>query len=287
LEAIYLSIYPELSNIERGWIKEDNRWIPVYASKKTGKALSQAKELYDLGLLDKSFPYRSINQAFSLFIDEKAGAICCQYFSLLKYWNSIDGIADDTKDIIVLKPWPAEDGQTYRFTSSLHWSETYFSSNVSDEKMAKIMEIFNYLLSDEADELFYHGGDDQWIDQNPSIDILSYLVSWEQEKIYDKTPYSIKIYGEENIDYANEMIEWYKRNTKKVDYNYDIMFSNIPDKYLLPTYNEIQNEMIQIIIGEADAATAWSEVMEKYNNKIFMKNIFNKITESVDQDGLE
>ncbi len=286
LEAIYLSIFPELSNIERGWMEEDGLWVPVYASKKTGEALSRAKELYDLGLLDHSFPYRSINQAFSLFIDNKSGAICCQYFSLLKYWNSLSGSTNHTDEIIILKPWPAKDGQTYRFTSSLHWSETYFSSNVSDEKMKKIMELYNFLLSEEAEKLFYHEDDAQWIDKNPSIDILSYLVRWDQEKIYEKTPYSIKIYGEENIDYADGMINWYRQNTKKVDYNYNIMFSNIPSKYLLPTYSEIQNEMIQIIIGEEDAISAWNKVMDNYNNKISMKRIFSEITASVNQESL-
>ncbi len=283
LEAVYLGLYPELSNIERGWIEEDGRWIPVYASKKTGEALARAKELYDLGLLDAGFPYRSINQAFSLFVDKKCGAIACQYFSLIQYWNSIEGVSDHSDDIIVMKPWPVEDGEKYRFTSSLHWSETYFGSQVSDEKMAKIMEIYDFLLSDEAEDLFYGGNAGDWINDNPSINALSHLVSWEQDKIYDKTPYSIKIYGEKNIDYANEMIEWYKLNTKSVDYNYNIMFSNIQEKYLLPTYNEVQNEMIQIIIGEEDAKSAWERVMKKYGDEISMNRIINKITEAVNE----
>ncbi len=287
LEAVYLSVFPELSNVERGWMKEDGKWIPVYASKKTGDALAYTKELYDRGLLDKQFPYRTLQEAFSLFTEGKSGAFCCQYFNLIKYWNE-NGYKDNILDkIVVMKPWAAEDGNTYSFTSSLHWSEIYFNAKVDDNKMNKILELFDYLLSEEAKELFYHGGDQQWMDNNPSIDALSTLVSWNQQNFYEKEPSIVKIYGEKNINYAVELMDWYQNNTKTVQYNNIITFMSTPSKLLLPTYQEIKDDMIQTIMGKEAADQTWSEVLEKYRSETPLEAAINEVTEQADLLGIE
>ncbi|SHO43773.1 type 2 periplasmic-binding domain-containing protein [Anaerocolumna xylanovorans] len=287
LEAIYLSVFPELSNVERGWMQEDNQWIPVYASKKAGAALNYAKELYSLGLLDKNFPYRTINEAFSLFTDGKCGAISCQYFSLIKYWNKIKNNKDYMDKIIVMTPWKTSDGNQYRFTSSLHWSESYFSAKVSDEKMKKIMQIYDFLLSDEASKLFYHQDDPSWTERNRSIDIFSYLVSWNQDTLYQYTPSSLDTYGADAIKYANQMIDWYSKNTERVNYNYDITFCSTPSKLRLPTYSTIQADMVQTIIGEEDAVAAWDKILAKYRAESPMDKAINEVTERANRQRIK
>jgi putative aldouronate transport system substrate-binding protein len=282
VEALYLNIFPELSNVERGWMKEDELWMPVYASKKTGDALSYTKELYDLGLLDKEFAYRTIKEAFSLFTEGKAGAICCQYFNLLKHWKTVDDKDDYLDKIVVLKPWPTEDGNTYSFTSSLHWSELYINEQVDDEKMDKILEIFDFLLSKEADELFYRKDDPNWRDNNPSIEALSTLVSWNQDNIYNKTDASIEIYGEANIDYAIELMDWYQSQTKGVDLNNEIIFTSTPSKLLLPTYQEIKDDMIRVIVGKEPANKSWEKVLEKYRSNTPLVQAINEVTKLVE-----
>ncbi|WP_313134665.1 extracellular solute-binding protein [Anaerocolumna sp.] len=287
LEAIYLSIFPELSNVERGWMKEEGKWIPVYASKRTGKALSYTKELYDLGLLDNEFAYRTIKEAFSLFTDGKAGAISCQYFNLLKHWKTIDNKKDYLDKIVVLKPWPAEDGNAYCFTSSLHWSELYLNAQIEDEKMNKILELFDFLLSEEAKQLFYQQNDSKWRENNPSIEALSTLVSWNQEEIYNKTKASIEIYGEANIDYAIELMNWYQENTESVHYNNDIIFTSTPSKLLLPTYQEIKDDMIRVVVGKEPAEEGWDKVLEKYRSETPLRQAIHEVTKLAELEGIE
>ncbi len=282
LEAIYLSVFPELSNIERGWMQEEGRWMPVYASKRTGEALAYTKELYDSGLLDRQFPYRTIPEAFSLFTEGKSGALCCQYFNLVKYWDETDPDHMSLDKIAVIKPWPAEDGNRYSFTSSLHWSELYFSSGVSDAKMDRILKLFDYLLSEEAKDLFYHDGDTEWLNQNPSIEVFSTLVSWNQQEFYEKSPSAVGIYGEENLDYAIELMDWYRNNTTTVHYNNKITFLSTPSKLLLPTYQEIKDDMIQTIMGKKDAKKAWEEVLEKYRSETPLEAAIKEVTALTD-----
>ncbi len=279
LEALYLSVFPELSNIERGWMQEEGQRLPVYASKRAGKALAYTKELYDSGLLDQQFPYRTIQEAFSLFIEGKSGALCCQYFNLVKkYWNEANPEDMSLDKLAVIKPWAAEDGNRYSFSSSLHWSEIYFSSGVSDEKMNKILELFDYLLSGEAKALFYPEEDDQWMKKNPSIEVLSTLVSWNQQEFFEKAPYAVKIYGEENLDYATQLMNWYRNYTTPVHYDNRITFLSTPSKLLLPTYQEIKDDMIQTIMGKKDAEQAWEEVLEKYRSETPLEAAIREVT---------
>lgn len=298
LEAVYLSLFPELSNTERGWIYEDETWMPVYASKRTGEALQKMQQLYRQGLLASDFAYATGGKAKEDFAQGRVGAVACQYYAMLKYFAS-EGRLEEAQDIVmVMRPWPAPDGNRYRFTTSLHWSESYFGGNVNSEKMEKILQIYNWLLSDEFNTIYRYGleGED-WIrkgdriqpldetgntvllNKYPSLNIFAYMVNWNQQDQYEDTPANRLLYGAENLQYARDLMDWYRENTVRVNYNYDIIFMNTPAKNNLVSNRVAQEEMARAIMSSQDAADAWKESLEKLKAETSLQQAIDETTE--------
>ena len=281
LETVYLNEFPELCYTERGWMYEDEKWIPVYCSKHTKDALQLMQNLRKDNLLDSDLAYTSRPKAAGDFIEGRTGAICIQYTELLDEFSERGMLSEAHNMIQVLKPWPAQDGNRYRFTTSLHWSESYFSANVDEEKMERILQIYDWLLSPEFDTLLTYGleGIDYTLDGDtycsldpnqpspivkyPSLTLFSKLVEWNQDKQYELTEANINRFGEENILYAQELLEWYKENTLRVPYNDEIKFMSLPYKNNLVNNYVIQDRMLGIIFGEEPAVTAWPKALEE------------------------
>lgn len=300
LETLYLNWFPELCYTERGWMYEDQRWIPVYASQKTGTALAKIQHLYRSGLLDNQLAYGNQAMAVNRFLDGKVGAICIQYSSLLRSYAQCGRLADAADQIQVLIPWPAEDGNRYRFTTSLHWSESYFGANVSDAKMDKILELYDWLLSDEFAQLYQYGLNDTQNGiasleripeespslQYPSLYLFNSLVSWNQDQQYELTPASEQLYGAENIEYAQDLLDWYRQNTCRVYYNDDIKNMSTPAKNNLLNNYVIQDEMLKIIVGEEDATTAWPRKLEELNSVTPLQQAITEVNEKAAAMGI-
>lgn len=304
LEAVYLSVFPELSNTERGWIYEDNYWMPVYCSSKTGPALSKMQSLYQKGLLDPQTFYTTTGAAKEDFLNGKTGAICMQYNGLLKYYadNNMLDQADD--QIMVLLPWSAEDGKRYRFTTSLHWSELYFGANVDDEKMNRILEILEWLLSDEFNRIWQYGlegidwqyknGNIELLDENavspmvkyPFLTPFSVMIKWNQDGQYESTKANEILYGKENLLTAQNLLEWYEKNTERVNFNYDIIFMSTPAKDNLFSNRYVQQKMYEVISGKEDAETAWPKALAELDSTQSLTKAIKEVTAEAERLGI-
>lgn len=307
LEAIYLSIFPEMSNTERGWMYEKGKWIPVYASEKAGAALQKMQDLYRKGLLVKDFPYTSTKDAIEKFICGEAGAICAQYYMLAHYFTDV-GMQDQIDDMIqIIRPWPAPDGNTYRFTTSLHWSESYFGAGVDDDKMQAILRLYDWLLSDEFSLISQYGleGIDWQYSSNsggkieligsdtrapltkyPSLDVFRSLVYWDQEKQYESTDANAIAVGRDAVRTAQQELVWFHENTLRVNYNFDIVFMATPAKNSMPYNSDVQDEMIKVIVGEEDALTAWPKVMERLYKTTTLRAAVDEVTKEAEFEGI-
>ena len=304
LEALYLNSFPELSNTERGWMYEDGQWMPVYASARTGPALAQVQALYRQGLLAPNFAYTSTNEAIDAFANGRVGAITAQYYGVVNYMIDL-GMRDEVADVIQILPtWPVEDGSTYRFTTSLHWSESYFGANVDSAKLQRICELYNWLLSDEFALICEYGleGTD-WDRVNgaptlrdegalapnlayPSLNVLDRLVKWNQETQYTTTPVNVRRYGKSTIENAAAMLDWFKSKTKRVDYNFDIIFMSVPSKNSLVYNREVQDEMVKVIMGAEDATTAWPKVLERLEESTTLADAIRDVTAQAQAEGI-
>ncbi len=304
LEAVYLTLFPELSNTERGWMFEDGRWMPVYCSEKTAAALEEMRLLYQDGLLAKDFAYVSTHEALKRFVDGRNGVICGQYYKVINYMAET-GVLDKAKDMVLILPsWQADDGACYRFTTSLHWSESYFGANVTDEKMAKILELYNWLLSEDFDTMYRNGlegvdwerrgGDIHSLSDAPvsplrlypSLSLLSHLVEWKQDEQYEMTEYNELTYGRENLQSAQEMLLWFKTKARRVNYNFDIVFMSLPSKNSL-IYNSVaQAEMTKVIVGDESALTAWPAALENLRETTTLNQAISDVTAEAARQGI-
>nr|WP_143259833.1 extracellular solute-binding protein [Anaerofilum sp. An201] len=297
LEAVYLSIFPELSNTERGWLYENERWMPVWASSRTGAALDQMQRLYRDGLLAPDFAYVTQKKAKEDFSQGRVGAIACQYYAMLKHLAS-EGELEKAQDmILVMRPWPAEDGNRYRFTTSLHWSETYFGGNVNRDKMERILQIYDWLLSDEFERIYRYGlegtdwvwkgnevqpldetGNTVLLNKYPSLNIFGYLADWNQQDQYEDTSANALLFGKENVQYARELLRWYSENTVRVNYNYDIIFMSTPSKNRLISNRDVQREMVRAIMSHEQASLAWERSMQQFYADTTLQEAIDEVT---------
>ena len=93
----------------------------------------------------------------------------------------------------------------------LHWSELYISSSVDDEKMNRILEIFDYLLSEEFYDLL-----DTDMKECPSSLLFFQLPKWNRDHFYSGTLWYKDMLPPESLEYIQKEMEWYKENTIRV-----------------------------------------------------------------------
>ncbi|MDD3334931.1 MAG: extracellular solute-binding protein [Eubacteriales bacterium] len=303
LEAVYLNLFPELSNTERGWMYEDEKWMPVYCSKRVAPALETMRQLYQDGLLDPSIAYVSTQEAVNNFAKGKSGAICGQYYLVLNCLADL-GMLDQAYDMVQILPtWPCEDGNRYRFTTSLHWSESYFGARVDDEKMDKILALYDWLLSDdfmlcyrygiEGTDWVYEAGRVKALRQisplreYPSLSILSKLVQWHQDEQYELSDYNELTYGRLTLANAREWLDWFRNHTKRVNYNYDIVFMSTQAKNSL-VYNTVaQEKMLKVIVGQESALTAWPKALKEMEDSTTLLAAIDEVTAEARRLGVQ
>lgn len=302
--SLFLNFFPELCYIEHGWMFENDRWMPVYCSENTKDMLQKLQDLYREGLLDPDLAYSSREKAVKAFLEGKAGAICIQYMDLVSAFAEEGQLAQAHEKIQVLKPWPALDGNRYRFTTNLHWSESYFGSSADAEKMDRIMQIYDWLLSPEFEDILSHGLEGiDWVRENgeirslsetaqdpilkyPSLALFCDLVQWDQEDQYQLTPRNVLRFGEENILYAQELLEWYAKNTVTLSSPDPVQGMSLPHKNNLVNNYVIHDNMLEVLFREEDARTAWPKALEELAQITPLREAIEEVTIQAKAQGI-
>lgn len=281
------SLCPEL-NIP--WIKEDGKWIPGFFSKKVVAGLKEMKKIYDSGAMDKDMAILKGTEGEDKFFTGKAGALAHKPSldeAEGEKWSKAYPDKKYGDSVMVLNPWKAPDGNTYRFEEDSVWSESYFPANVSDEKMDRILMLYDFMLSPEGMNLFHYGiegtdykknGDKIEItrpkDKSGSFVKLSsiypicnefwFLATWDSEFciMEDPTiePSRLKVIN-----------DYYKFNMEKciaVPTNYTLPFIDIPSKDKMNA--DYVGDIMKSIMSD-DVEKTWNEIIAEH-----MKNGYEK-----------
>ena len=169
-----------------GWIYEDGEWIPAFYSYDMLRGLSFARSLYESGAIDKEYAMTKSNNAINKFANNTAGALIRQgdaywmqrVFSSFSAYNGIS-VAETAENFIGVLPPPSVSAGSfapeidwesegfipaaYDQTRERHWPRSVetggcvVNGGVGDEKLEKIYELLEYILSDEAAEFAYFG----------------------------------------------------------------------------------------------------------------------------------
>lgn len=142
-----------------GYIQEDGQWIPGVLSKYNAEPIKFIKKMYDNNILDKDFATMKLADSENNFCSGRAGVVYLvgesspmQYVALAKLAAVNQGFNAAT-DLDMLPP-PEAEGKTYTCTQNYNFAQgTMFNSDLSDEKMARCLALYDYLLSEEGIEL--------------------------------------------------------------------------------------------------------------------------------------
>lgn len=290
LAAFFLGSVPQVTN--GGWLKEDGQWVPAYISKNMITGIKQLRDLYKEGLLDNDFAIMKTDDGTEKFAQGNVAMLAHQVlpthlYNIRSKWDKYNnGI--DFEDAIAIVPFFAhEDGNTYSFATTTYWSESYFSGDISDEKMERILMLYDYLASEEFSEVKTYGiedvdfkkdsdqytillekGDDgryeNLTEKYPSLKVFDTLVAWGQEKMLIKNQVNYTKYGQQLVDMSADFYEFSRKNMVPTPTNFDVFLMVTPTKTKLSAIRYF-DDVTKVIISDEDPETEWKKIIEGYD----------------------
>ncbi|MFB9274651.1 hypothetical protein [Cohnella cellulosilytica] len=290
---VFSATFPEFGN--KGWLKEDGKWIPFYASSKMDEVLRQARALYKEKALDPDFAVAKAGERNQQFYQNKAGALALTTNGVFgasgvkAEWEKNNPGLNFYDHVKILHPWADENGVKYRNVNSPWWSESMINAEVDDKKLDRILRIYDWLLSSEGKELFDYGIEgkdytknadgtytitrpmdgDQFIDLKkyyPSMDIISQLAAWRNAAILEDNEANRAAFGDDSVEFVKNELKWMEDNTQPIPTAFEIYTMSTPAKDKLSTIN-FDDDFTRVILGNDDPVEMWKTVLKGYESK--------------------
>ena len=262
------------------WVDDNGTYKPAYFVKDTKAALQLARDMYTDGVIESDIALTNNQAANDKFLQGKSAAILVSggfggtYETIGRYWQEVHG-SDYLDDVRVIGPMPNVDGELAYPIWDYAWSETYISAKVSDEKLDKILQLWDYLLTDEGGFLTTYGpegvlydmvdGKVVMKDENvlasdvyPSITALNYLARWNPSSYDDRYVASCPAaYNDVTIALVNKVanvpIPEYNQDCTNVLMTMDVDFSI-----------KMNDDFMVIMTGEDPVDQMWAELVKDY-----------------------
>jgi len=275
------------------WVFEDNVWIPYYASRKMDEVVVQLRKLYENGALDPDFYYMKEEDALTKFAQGQAGALVYRatpssLSTLEELWKDYQPNKAFHDSVDILRMWLSEEGYRYYYVAQTYWSETFFNANISDEKMSRVLKLYDYLLSPEGQRLTSYGleGVDYRLEDGnpvmirpiderngqpdaissvyPSIPIFRSLASWGKETEFRLNELNKISYGEANIQKSLSEMEWLINNAVATPAYHKINSLSTPAKDKLSAMINPLEDLIKVVISREDPVAMWHDHVRQY-----------------------
>lgn len=274
-----------------------DRYVPaIFAGKELGSdALATwqlIRDMYQEGVIEQDIFLATTAQAEEKFLMGRSAAICFDggvsntktYENIIQYWKEIHG-SEFLEDVRFLDLMPSVDGETYYTVWDYAWSESYISAAVSDEKLERILAIYDYLLSEEGMLLSHFGlegesycveedgsirllGEEAPSDRYLSIGMLASLVSWNNgiqdgAKYPSTVPEAYRKVDEERVERARQC------GIPEYDYEYTAAVHQMDDPFSIDA-NAIFQE---IMLGKEPVEEVWKAIIGEYKKQGLMEVI--------------
>lgn len=287
---VILGIAPKCNTFS--WVEQDGKYFPSWISSDFIRVIDCYRDLYDEGGLDPEFYCKAPKTVIEDFAAGRLGALEFKFSpaalrQLMDRWDAYH--TESFRDCVEILPvFPASDGVRYSNSSNNVWSESYINASVSDEKLERILDLYEYLLSDEGEQLTSYGLKDidyevsssgtitsliplengqrlnsVLLSRYPSLALFASLAEWEDQdwNSADKTDFYTLKYGSTTLAMARDALFWHQKNTTQVQRPID--FLNTPtlvsDVFTGPSAHE---EFILCIIGEENAVDMWNSYVD-------------------------
>ncbi|MFV0528462.1 MAG: extracellular solute-binding protein [Lachnospiraceae bacterium] len=266
------------------WVQnEDGTYEPAYFAEDLTPAFQLMRDLYTSGTIEKDIALTDNQTAREKFLQGKSAAIFIgggigkdNYTNVAKYWKEIHG-EDYLADVKVLKLMPDVDGNPTYPIVDFAWSETYINASVTDQKMDKILQLFEYLLTEEGSIYTTYGPEGSLYDMvdgqitlhedadilgtYPSIGVFKDMVQWSPSSYSEVYPL------DEPIEYKqiNQEIVEQAKTVEIPEYNSKC--AQIVKELGLGLSNGMEDDVINIMTGQDPVDQMWDEIYKQYQNK--------------------
>ncbi len=133
----------------------DGSYIPSWISDGAKEAVLFMKRLYDEGLLDPDFVTNSDSIKKEKFMTGKIGMMMHGEYELIN--NTIQEVNPEA-EFILLPPVKGPDGQGMWGLNG-YFSAVMINADISEKKRSKVLDLLDYLYSNEGMELIHYGID--------------------------------------------------------------------------------------------------------------------------------
>ncbi|MBJ6361148.1 extracellular solute-binding protein [Paenibacillus sp. GCM10012307] len=287
LLTLFLGSFPELTNIKT-WVKENDKWIPAFASEKAYTGIEQLRSLYTDGILDKDIAIQKDADGVSKFLAGQSFAVfglgTMTDDKLASFTKANPGVSASNA-IGYMNIWPAADGKRYTFVETPYWSETYFPSSLSDEKFERALKLMDYLASEEFAGLMANGIEnvDYKIDNGKSVSLLkdneslgekypitknlAFLGTWNNGFLY--TGKQVVSRNSEMAALQQDQIDTYnkfKSEDTPTPIDFNVFLLSTPAKDKLGSL-KISDDIVKVILEKGDPITVWKNILKGYDSK--------------------
>lgn len=263
------------------WVEtESGTWEPAYFAEDMIPGFQLAREMYDSGVIEKDIALVTGQTAQEKFLQGKSAAIVISggygnlYNNVSRYWSDVHG-TEYTDDVKALDLMPDVNGDKTYPMWGYAWSESYINANVSDEKLDKILQLWDYLLSDEGSFLSLYGPEGELYDMvdgkvelhdssvvitdtYPSTEALGILARWNPST-YDSR--FVSAYPKEYDEINAELVEQAKEVTIP---EYNQRCTQIMMELGLDFAINVNDDFLNIMTGTQPVEEMWEETVASY-----------------------
>ncbi|MDL2300949.1 hypothetical protein LJC58_01190 [Lachnospiraceae bacterium OttesenSCG-928-D06] len=277
------------------WIEKDGLFIPSWTTENFKDVIVAYRELYTSGGLDPAFYSKSPTIVIDDFASGRLGLL--EYksspSSLMEIKQKWDAINDKPFEecVDVLPIFPTKQGIRYSNSSNVFWSESFISSSADDEKVERILSLFEFLLSEEGIRMGSYGLEGiDYVKQEdgtyecllntegeglatvlcrkyPSIAMFNAIASWGGGwEDFEVNELNNLRYGKACVELGRKSALWNQANTVPLTRSYAFLLTPKESTDIFSTANALE-AMINCIIGTEDPIIMWDNYLNQlYDN---------------------
>lgn len=264
------------------WIDNgDGTYVPAYLS---GENLGDnvlptmhlLRDMYTEGTIDHDISLATQDLGKNKFINGQSAAVLttAQAPDFNELWKSIYG-TEMNESVKALDLMPAADGNTYYWAVDMAWSETLFGSAVDDAKMERILQILDYLYTEEGALLSVGGieGETYTVEDGvitvnleameayPSRNMFQSLLAWAPNQLPD----GYTMASNDPEWYTNEWCKDYFAQAEKIVLPESKQECKLAAMSLDTGFSlHIGNDLLTIMTGDRPVEEMWQEIIEDY-----------------------
>ncbi|MDI4646504.1 extracellular solute-binding protein [Cohnella hashimotonis] len=246
------------------WEKEEGQWTPEVISDETKDAVTFLNGMYNEKILDPEFMLNTDDKKIEKFVTGKVGMIIHNanatfYNDIYNKFLKASPDADPKSIFTWVGTLKGKSGIQRMDGFNNFWCETSINAGISEEKQKKALELLDYLLSDEGQNLMLNGV--EGVHYKKEGDKIVPLLS-DEEKSKDKA-FSLKALVSWNTDYLpdstpnKEDIVALSKSTGDYAVPNPLAYLNISEDALDPSIpnqlnDYVNEEIIKLIVESKD-----------------------------------